>query len=182
MADRKYFVDVFGEIVTAVRAAYDLTNGLEPYYIYGHPREIANRLSLKNKSGTLKYQKYPLVALLQDFQESHGDTLVTDYSLSFTVIIVVSTNKNYTSEERYTNTFKPILYPIYELLIKEIDLSEYLLTVDEGLVEHTKTDRLFWGAEGIYSNDGLIFNDNLDAIEINFTNIQVSKDVFKECQ
>jgi hypothetical protein len=182
MADNRYFVDIFGDIVAAVRAEYDTVNDREPYYIYGHPKEIAHRLSLKDKSATNKLRKFPLVALFQDFAENHGELLSDDYNLSFTCIIVMSTNKNYTSQERYENTFKPILYPIYELLLKKMDISEYLITVDYELIEHIKTDRLFWGAAGIYGNEGLIFNEYLDAIEINFPNIRVSRDTERECQ
>jgi hypothetical protein len=177
MADSKYFVDVFGDIVSAVRAEYDEANNLEPYYMYGHPREIANRLSLKDKSQVQKFQKYPLIVLLQDFQESHGDTNYNyDYTLPITALIVTKTRPTYTSEERYENTFKPILYPIYELLIEKINISEDIITQSIETIEYTKTDRLFWGAASTYSNEGLIFNDNLDAIELNFTGLQISRD------
>ena len=33
-------------------------------------------------------------------------------------------------------------------------------------IEHTKIDRLFWGKEGLYANEGNIFEDFLDCIEI----------------
>lgn len=181
-ADRRYFVDIFSDIVDAVREEYDPTNDLQPYYIYGHPREIANKLSLKDRSKEDKFKKFPLVALLTDFTEGHGESLADDYNLSVRCIIVTNTNKNYVSDERYENTFKPILYPIYELLLKKVALSPALKTVSQGLIAHEKTDRLYWGAAGIYGNDGLIFNENLDAIDVNFTDLTVLADVYRSCQ
>lgn len=237
MTDRRFFVDVFGDIVDAMRdtgtitassevsGVYTLTSAntfnenesvkindidylivsatstefvieattgqdftdetwqaLAPYYIYGHPLEIANRLVGKDEGLPSKHQKYPLIALFQDFTESHGDELTIDYSLPFTLIIAYNTINTYTSEERYTNTFKPILYPLYRDLLKYMAKSPVLFENDKDKIDHNKIDRLFWGANGVYGNEGLIFNDNIDAIEVQFDSVEVIKDILEECQ
>jgi len=174
--DRTYFVDLFGEIISRVRAEYDTLNdpALEPYYMYGHPTEMAKRLSFKDRRAVDKFRKFPLVGLITDFEEKHGESPDVLYSVSSSVIIVDKTDKNYISDARYVNTFKPILYPIYKLLIsKLIDSAEFKTPTN--LVEHNKTDRLFWGANGIYGNEGVIFNEHLDAIQIDFTDLKIYK-------
>ena len=236
MADSRFFVDVFGEIVDAMRATgsiiassevsgiYTLTSAntfnafesvkidsidylivsatttefvietttglnftgetwqaLAPYYIYGHPLEIANRLLGKDKGKEKKWRKYPLIALFQDFTEDHSDNFIIDYTLPFSIIIAYNTKKTYISEERYTNTFKPILYPLYEDLLTYMTKSPALYENRKDRIEHNKIDRLFWGANGVYGNEGLIFNDNLDAIEVNFDGAEVIKDVMRNC-
>jgi len=182
--DRAFFVDVFGDIVSAVRAEYDPKTlpevPLEPYYIYGHPREIASRLSLKDQDAVDKFRKFPLIALITDLKQSHGQNQAIDYELDpFTVVIVTSTKPTYNSEERTELSFKPILYPIYNLLIQKIIDSKVIAT-PENLVDHDHEDRYAWGAQSVYGNTGLIFNEYLDAIEITFNNIQVYRSA--KCQ
>jgi len=87
-----YIVDSIGEVVTAMQADSQLiaaltagipalndrgyTTGM-PYYMYGHRRELANRLLEKDKDSVFKYQKYPLVALRLDTPEEYADGVVT---------------------------------------------------------------------------------------------------------
>lgn len=163
------------DVVARVRADYDAENGLEPYYIYGHPIEIAQRLSIKDQSDINRYRKYPLIALITDFTETHGNTIDYDYTAPFKLLIVGSTKPEYTSEERYEATFKPVLYPIYSLLIEKLFESPYTAIVDPDLIEHQKIDRLFWGRNTENGNVGLVFNDFLDAIELNFEPIKILK-------
>ena len=155
---------------------------LEPYYLYGHPVEITHRLALKDGHQTEKFQKYPLVFLLTDFEESHGESLIQEYVVSPTILIIHKTDKNYIAPERYENVFKPVLYPYYESLKFYIHKSPGLITIDGDLVQHTKTDRLYWGAGGTYGNEGLIFNNHLDAIEINLSDLIISSDILGKCQ
>lgn len=167
-----YWVDVIEDIVDLVRA--DSTKpsvGADaPYYLYGHPRDVVNQLSMKDKHGTLKFKKFPVIILLQDFDETMGESGLIVSETSLNIIIATSTDPNYISSDRYTNTFKPILYPLYELFIEKIATSNYFLEVEQGLVPHTKTDRLFWGTNN--ANTG---NDYLDAIEISDLNLKLSK-------
>jgi len=187
MIDSSYFVDVFETVVDDVRADYNPiataynSPDKEPYYIYGHQLEITNRLTKKN-DGSEKFEKYPLIALFQDFTEDHGnpDPRI-DYTIPFTVIIVASTENTYISKERYDNVFKTTLYPLYRLLLQKIDRSPYIITDSEERIKHLKTDRLFWGTAGTYGNQALIFNDNLDAIEINFSGLDIIK-TYTQCQ
>ena len=161
-----YWVDIFEEIVDDVRSDTDKPATLdtdEPFYMYGHPKEIIKTLAKKDRHDVQKYNKYPIIALFQDFTETMGEHQAVQSRVEdLNIIIATNTSQDYTSAERYTKTFKPTLYPLYDLLIKHILKSKWFRNVDPGLVPHTKTDRVFWGR-----SDKNVFNDRLDAIEIN---------------
>jgi len=164
-----YWVDIFDEIVTAVRADSDKPVALdtdEPFYMHGHPLEIINTLALKDKNDVHKYNKFPLIALFQDFVEKMGENQAVSSAAELNLIIAVNTSPDYSSEERYDNSFKTVLYPLYDLLIKHILKSKWFANIDPGLVPHSKIDRLFWGRTGLYGNESNVFNDYIDAIEI----------------
>lgn len=166
----KYFVDVMAEWVTQTG-----TNiGIDLYYLHGHPQDIALILTEKTKSQEYQYKKYPLICLIQDFEEQ---IKVNDHFYNIpncTILIVCETKSEYHAAERYVNSFKPTLYPIYEELISVIEnSSETSPTMED--IDYTKIDRVYWGKVGIQGNDGLLFNDKLDAIELRFTNLQIRK-------
>lgn len=165
-----YWVDIIEEIVTAVRNDTDKPAALdadEPFYMYGHPLEIINTLAKKDKHDVQKYNKYPIIALFQDFTETMGENQFVQSTVQdLNIIIAVNTSPDYVSSERYTNTFKPTLYPLYNLLIKHILKSKWFNNIDPGLVPHKKTDHVFWGRPGLYGSERNIFNDTIDAIEI----------------
>lgn len=159
------FVTQFGTVVTAVQTAY--ADGGKPFYDYGHPVNIVSRLLAKLKNTTTYSKRFPAIFLFQDFAEDRQ----TDHSYlipSCTVIIAASTKPYYTEAERYSNNFVPVLYPLYDLLIEAIKTSSIL---DWHPEEVRKYDRVYWGKSGLYGNEGNIFNDYIDAIEIEFKNL-----------
>jgi hypothetical protein len=137
---------------------------LMPFYMYGHRMEINKRLLDKDKDKVYKYQKYPLIALRLDIPET-VDKGIWSYSLN--VLIMNFTDKKWNAEERYEHIFKPVLYPLYQRFLQEIadcGLFQWegnLLTPD-----HTKIDRPFWGTASDEGNVKHIFDDPIDAIEI----------------
>jgi len=64
-------------------------------------------------------------------------------------------------------------------IINTIIACGWFKEVGFGLVPHDKIDRLFWGRSGLYGNEGNIFNDHLDAIEIQ--NLSLSLRLNKNC-
>lgn len=171
--DRRYFVDVFGDIVNEVRKIYDPSGLEKPYYLYGHPIDITKQLELLGGS-TERFKKYPLVCLLLDNPQKRGDSLNVEYSVSPTVLVLARTLPAYISEQRTIETFKPILYPIALELLNQIDNSRHLLSQPDG-IKCTWTDKYFWGKQGIKMKgyEGLIFNDYLDGIQLDFSEIKV---------
>ena len=141
----KPVVEIFEEIVALVRAEYDPIDLEEPYYMYGHPLEIVNILSLKTESDTLKSNRFPVIALFQDFKErvkpDHRELPALNLA------IITDTDSTFLAAERYSTTFNPILYPLWVLLIKYMEASIY---IDGSDFEYDKIDRLYWGKKGLY--------------------------------
>lgn len=168
-----YLVEEIGKVVAAMRTG---ANSLEPYYLFGHKLDIANRLLLKNNDEVFKDQKYPLVALFMDFPELIEQGLAK-YTLH--VVILNLTDANYTIEDRYAKVFKPVLYPLYESFMSCLKkVGKFSYPGDQTYPPHTKIDRPYWGMVYEQGNDRYIFNDRLDAIEI--TDLKISK-TFKKC-
>jgi hypothetical protein len=175
-------VDLIGDIVTKVAAKWDRPEGqpaLAPFYMYGHPVEIVNELQKKSKHPTGKINKFPLIALFQDFEERRGENQANEGEVSLNLIIATYTKAEYLSSQRYQVNFKPILIPIYELLLDEIVKSMYFNDISFGLIPHTKTDRVYWGKQGLYGSEGNIFNDRIDAIEITDLNLKIKNHIYK---
>lgn len=172
-----YVVDVMRDVVSNVSTK--LTAGFKEidskidavHYEHGHPVEIINKLNEKNEVQEFKFKRYPLVALFQDFPEKVSDKSGIQFEVSLHLIIARITDNDYDATKRYTENFKPFLYPIYFELLNQIHLSSFgrwkpFLTKAPELIEHTKIDRLYWGKEGLYANEGNVFNDFIDCIEI----------------
>lgn len=137
---------------------------LMPFYMYGHRLEIANRLLEQDKDKVYKYRKYPLIALRLDIDEHKADGVIA-YNLN--LAILTYTDKNWNAEQRYTNIFKPILYPLYDRFMAELRNSGlFMWDGEQSFPEHHKIDRPFWGIAQSEGNTKYIFNDPLDAIEI----------------
>lgn len=162
-------VDLFGEIVSKVNDSLiidlqskdNLITGV--HYEHGHILEIINTLTQKDQSNEYRFKKYPLVALLQDFEERNTFEYV---EANLNVLIIKGTMQDYTAKQRYDFNFRPFLYPIYKELLKRISKTGYILSYAPQRISHTKIDRVFWGAQGRYGNTAHIGNDFLDAIEI----------------
>ena len=169
-----YIVDDIGTIVAAVRNA-DFDSSFDssfssgfPFYLYGHRQEIANRLDAKNKDRSTKDKKYPAIFLKLDTDEDIRNGYQF-YDLN--LVIVNFTKANYNAEERYTNVFKPVLYPIYEMFLKKLRDSGLFVWEappdgDNTYPPHKKIDRPYYGTPGEEANVKRIFSDPLDAIEI----------------
>lgn len=114
-----FIVDIIGEIVTAVDAVLFPSLGKHINYEYGRPVQIQTELQKLNDSITLRGTKYPLIALFQGFPESistSGYTPVVFPAISITTL-TVSTDS---PKKRYDNTFRTILYPIYQEFLRQL--------------------------------------------------------------
>lgn len=157
-------VNVLSDIVANVRAEYDPIGNEKPYYLHGHPIEIISTLQEYTQIASLKLKKFPLIALFEDFEGSEKEGLyLTKAKLN--VLIITDTSPTYKAPERYVKTFDTVLTPIYELFIKYC-VNSRALNTPKNKIAHTKVNHLYWGKNGLYGNDGNVFNDFVDAIEI----------------
>lgn len=165
---RERWVTADNTIITADNSNLTVDGGSAPYYMYGHKLEVANRLLKKNRS----FQKYPLVFLVMDFPEENKDRIL---KCTLNIGLIASTKPEYNASERYTNVFKPVLYPLYKMFLEQLFESGLFFwdgKEDQQNPEHTKIDRPFWGTGGEQNqvgqkkNEKYIFNDPLDCIEL----------------
>lgn len=171
------------EAATGLDFTGNTWKALAPYSDYGHYREIANRLNLKTRSDVDKFRIWPLIVLIMDLNEVHDENYNYDYSIGATSFYIVkpTTDKTATSPQRSESIFVPTLYPLYYSFIEKIKESKNIST-PQNLFQHEKIDRYGWGNETAYGNDGLIFNQFLDAIQINTSDIRVYKNTINpEC-
>lgn len=157
-------------LLTQLQAVDPLITGV--HYQYGHYNDIKERLLQKGK--TDKPNRYPLIALFEDFRVTNrvpGIFGIADLRL----IILHFSSKGITREQRETNVFLPILVPIYEEFLKQLRVSGFFMQY--GPFRHNRIDRPHWGDPGLYRSrsgepDGYIFDEILDGIEIDGLQLQ----------
>jgi hypothetical protein len=156
---------LFEKIVQDVSANLRTELGRDVQFLYGSYNHIRQRLASKDKSEGNKEVKYPLIALIYSFDErkvSGKDSL--DVSLTF-LICTESENSMY-SEDRYTQNYLPILYPIYAEFMAVVESSNYFRKYHSRGVPHIKVDDLHMGEESGGGKIAYILPDVVDGIWI----------------
>ena len=172
------FVDVFTDVVEKVKTeaiARGICSTLRSFHgpvedLEMELRRISASIGLPDYEGD---PGFPCIFLLQDFPEQMGtpDGFYSDPQLPM-VAIMTATKQNYSSADRYTYTFRPILYPLYYLFLKHLAQDGRILMKDPDLIVHTKYDRLYYGRRKF----GTAVTEYVDAIELNnikLTTLQV---------
>lgn len=179
-----YIVDIIGECVAAAmnsQLQYIQTQEMQLFgqssittidYQYGHIQELLETLFQMTKSPEEYLKKYPLVYLVQDFEEERGTTgYYADVRLN--IIIAHSTVNTYKITDRMRLVFKPVLYPIYYALLDAMANHPSILQGAEESIPHRKTDRSYWGSNKIDGNQNVL-NDYVDAIELENLNLKIN--------
>jgi hypothetical protein len=184
-----YIVDLIGTVVQAViedvlatiqaneTAALGSTMITTINYQYGHFRELIVTLGQWDTNPAQRMGKYPMIYVVQDFVEHRGKLAGVYADLSLQVLICHQTEDDYKITDRYTNVFKPVLYPIYYSLMKNLALSNMTFPSSPDLISHDKWDRSFWGTSKVVGSGGTdrsVLNDFVDAIDIQ--NLQLKID------
>jgi len=167
----KILVDLFADLMNQVRAQlnikYGFDNSQQPYYHYGTYQNFVNEFLEKD---SYSQEKYPAIYLLQPFSENTDvQNIGILYEAEIQIYIVNHTEPNYSISDRYDEVFKPILYPIYEVLINELrNYRGFQFPLSN--IKHTKQDLPHWG-----DGNANFANDYIDAIHITNLIIPVSK-------
>lgn len=167
-----YIVDIIGQVVAAV--ATKLNRPV--LYEYGRSIQITTQLqALTNGIDTAtRNSKFPLFALFQDFPENNG---ATGYYCTVTIPKIVIATLTVSTDPppiRYTKTFKPVLYPIYQEFLNQLVRHSNIVANDPGAIPHVKWDR----PGHLPDKDGS--NEYLDAIEIQ--NLQLTFKQVNPCK
>lgn len=159
MRNTVYIVDVLENIVKDIATQL----GIDVYYQYGSIQEIIENLKTMTTVGLGTDKKYPLVALLTDIEENSSSNTEIYSECNVNILIFNVTDNRYLAPERTTNSFKPILCPIYEQLLESINNSLEIHSDYNGVIEHSHYLRYYWGRVNETENP---FSDYIDAIEI----------------
>lgn len=161
MNETLYIPDLVGAVVQKVDQTFwsRPTNPFHVYYEFGHHEEVLRQLIYKEGNPD-KPKKYPLIWLVTPFKEvkkEHG--LYAETKLH--IVIAYYTSNTYSMAERRDNVFKPILYPVYAELLRQLQKS-YSFQMQSDPV-HTKMDLQYAKVDSDNKN---LFNDFVDVIDI----------------
>lgn len=131
--------------------------------------ELIETLSQADGSAEERYNKYPLIHLVRDFYEERGQDPGAYATASLNIIIIHQTVNTYKVADREVNVFKPVLYPIYQEFLEQLDKSGWTKSGDLETFRHRKIDHAFWGNRKLET-----LNDYVDAIEIQNLNIKIN--------
>lgn len=148
-------------------------------YHYGHPIEIRETLQSWGMAPTYRQGKYPCVLLMEDIVVTQGGP----YAIArLNLIIATATRPNYKSHQRQEVSFDPVLYPIYDELMRQIRRRGLFVVVNpRSDMPHDKIDRKYWGREIVGGTDANKLADHLDAIEIRDLRLKLSNQKCKPC-
>lgn len=167
-----FIVEEIGAVITKVNTALTAESfGKTVYYMYGHPKEITNRLQELSNSTTQKDKKFPLVILFTDITITH-DTPGFYGSALLRMLVCNITEPTYISEKRTEVNFKPVLHPIKEELLNQLERHQQFTFQDE--LTYRETDMYYYGSQ---INDKNIFNDYIDAIELSNIKINIKNKI-----
>jgi hypothetical protein len=140
----------------------------KPYFDYEKWPKEANKLTELNKLAYKRYQKFPLIFLLEDITQ---DESVSGYycSANLNIFFVTYTQQNKDAKWRLENKIKLILQPIYDNFIKALIESRIITAISSKQLNKSKTNRYFLGTEGENQN---ALNTIVDAIELNLKNVE----------
>ena len=137
----------------------------KPYYHFDYYDEQAAKLTNIDKSTTK--QKYPLVFLLLDIEEQRDADALNYYTIpNITIIIACHTDKTKNQLWRHENTFANILRPLETDLINELNRNFHTLKEPNEKIQFTRKE--------IFNRKNQ-FNDFVDAIELNISNLQIKR-------
>jgi len=152
----KYFPDVFADLIERTKAQIpDLNIKFE----YGTYLELT---MMRQKKDNNQIEKYPLIWLVWDKDNNQQSWIEPCmYKISPRFFICSLTNQDYTTSQRCDNVFKPVLYPIFDALMEEMNY--YANIILENNFTYTVTDHP-------YLVEDVQF-DILSAIEVKLENI-----------
>ncbi|MDR1594298.1 MAG: hypothetical protein LBS43_07440 [Prevotellaceae bacterium] len=160
-------VDIVRKVVAATAKRY----GGDVFFFHGHIREIASELTERSRTAEYRKQKYPCIMLLEDFRETHATGKAWDMEAALQLLIVASSDQNYTPDTRIEKVFAQVLYPVYDAFIESLKSSIHIQSIPESNLKYQKIDRhrCTSAFNEAAKSQGLatLFADHLDAVELN---------------
>jgi hypothetical protein len=158
-------VDVLKEVVAAVREVLQLP---VLNYQYGYVTEL-NTMLQQYAASTPEYQaqRFPLVWVRQPFAIKRAWEGFYGTIDDLGIFIMQESEATLTAEERMNKTFKPVIYPIYRELMRQLNLHPAIVYSLSGR-RHTFIDRYWWG-----EIQEAVISDIVDCSELSQVEIQL---------
>ena len=172
-------VDIMEEIVGRVsdtltpqlQKVDSMVNGV--HFDYGYAQEIIQAIQNRSLSRSKRFSNYPLVGLIQPFRESESQVIGFDKEVNLDLFIVTGSKADIRTKERYKSKLKPVLYPIYKELVRQVGMDARIVGGGySGTVRYVKEDHPYYPT----ANQNTL-NDFLDAIiirELRFNLYEIS--------
>lgn len=141
--------------------------------------ELVETLSQADKSGEERYNKYPLIHLVQDMTIDRGNDVGIYGTANVNIIFVHQSVQTYKIDDRDEKVFKPVLWPMYYMFIEQLKLNNWIGDSwdNTGEFRHRVVKRAFWGNRHLQGSQNIL-NDFVDAIEIQNLQLKIN---FSNC-
>lgn len=149
------------------------TDPFSVYFDYGRYKEITRRLTEKQGGVTTRSQRFPLIWLVIPFDETYGKTDEVCELSNLQIIISCQTEVDSTTPDRMVDNFIPRLFPIYDELIRQLNISGFF-TYDGMQIPHKKVNQPYWGGEDGQQTANF-FNEPIDAIQLKNMQLTVNE-------
>lgn len=141
-------VDVLQEVVNTVADANHLNRYIN--YQYGFVEELNETLTQFNLDPAKADKLFPLVWVQTPYSLRRGEGVFYGKTENLNIFVINACDINWKASERMANNYKPILYPIYRELMKQISYHPALAssgngTADVDNITHRKIDYFYWG-------------------------------------
>lgn len=158
-------VDEFAAIASAVKAALGLP---VLNYQFGYVKVLNQTLAKWSQTIENAVNKYPLIWLAQPFTVNRDLFAWYGTIPVLKIFIIEKSDSNLTNEQRMDLKFRPVIYPIYRQLLKQLDLSPVFDT-GKNVMSVETTDRFFWG-----ENQQTVLDDIVDCMEVSLQGLKIN--------
>lgn len=139
-------------------------------FFYGYVTELNTTLDQLSKSAPGVVKKYPFIWLEQPYTVNRG--IANWYgSTTLRLFLVMESNVNYKAADRMQKVYKPILYPIYRELMKQIHESPVFISPGLDRIPHLKTDYYYFSDP---TGKKAVFSDVVDCLCISGLKLNIN--------
>ena len=137
--------------------------------------ELVETLSQADKSGEERYNKYPLIHLVQDMTIERGNDIGIFGTANINIIFIHQSMQTYKIDDRDAMVFKPVLWPMYYMFMEQLKLSFWVGDSWDitGEFKHRVIKKAFWGSRHLQGSQNVL-NDFVDALEIQNLQLKIN--------
>ena len=150
-----FIEDLLEEDVKVVKALRNLTN---VKFKCSTGNEFVHDLKLLKD--TVKYPFFFINSTAVEYDRQNPQETIVSVG---EIVIATKSLPEWTSEQRRSKSFEPILVPFLETFLEQVRVnSQGAVLSEEGKVKL----HYFYGKQGLYGTDGNVFEDAVDAIQL----------------